>query len=359
MRWAAESSFFLLVRCTISVKPNVSLIGAGWGASAIVTESSFPGDVLLFQQLKAAVLLKGLTIKTDNGSQRSAMTAAAIHIRASDYVCIEDTQIANQYVCCQIDDLDGTGCHNIFIDRGYWGAISNDGAGLRVNTIGNDIFVSNLVMYCNATTPRAGVQLTSCQAFWMRDCDVMGSAPHGHRSGLLVDTPNSAGRLVTHAVFSECDFDGCPNFGIELAPTSGAIVKNLEFNGCWTGSTGAYDGIVVSGPVDGCNFIGHRSIDNRGNGLNVASNSGATNIMVDSSVFSGNRSNGVALGDIGYCAIRNCVIGQYAGASGNSGYGVVTSNTHHFILVGNFWSQNTKGAWLNSGGITYEDGLNL
>jgi hypothetical protein len=111
-------------------KGGIQLVGGGQVATRITVASSYAsGDVIHFANL-AGGSVRMLSL----GSQVARTGGAAIHMETANEVYVQDVDLSQMYIGCQID---GT-CILNYIDRGYWTGFSPGGAGIWVNTAGND-----------------------------------------------------------------------------------------------------------------------------------------------------------------------------------------------------------------------------
>jgi hypothetical protein len=330
-----------LISASLSItQGGITLAGAGQTATTLLIADTYPnGDVITFTNLNTGSV-RMLTIN----SPVPRTGGAAIHLNNASRVYIQDVDMNNMYIGCQID---GAGGVLQYIDRGYWTNFSPGGIGIWIaisNSNGNDQYISNICIDNTsviANQPLAGLRIQGSQAVWARALDIIHC-----QQGLLIDPP--AGGLITWCFFADCAWDTCGYHCMLINPASGAMVKGLNFMDCWSASAQTYDGCYIGGPVDGVQFVGHRFFNNTGNGLIVVGP--ATNVFVDGSGAAGN--NGGNSGSSGFAftnncqsfAVRNCRTGAYANFPVTQQNGIiVTPGCNNYILTGNITLGNIIG----------------
>lgn len=339
-----------LVSSSIPVTtPGITFEGVGQAASVIMVANSYlNGDVFAFSNLSSADPHNlGVTNQSGGGVRKLTITSsmnrtggAAIHLASTSNVVIEDVDMSYQFIGINID---GTGVLQ-FINRGYYANFSNGGTGIWVNSpTVNDVYINNIIMNSGDTTPKAGLRITQTGAVWASACDFI----HADNN-FLIDTP--AGGIITWCFFSDCAFDNGISRNMLILPDAGARVYGLTFVNCWASSAHTFDGCYVGGPVDGCDFIGHRFFTNKGNGLYVAGP--ATNVHVEASIATGNQGGyGFLFGSTNF-AIRDCQSGPYASHPGQTiGLGVL-AGSNNYMVTGNFLIGNTTTSLMDNGGPT-------
>lgn len=316
---------------------GIQIIGAGQAATTITVSSGYAnGDVINFSNVSwGSVRMLTLT------SQVARTGGAAIHMATANGIYVQDVDVTAMYIGCLID---GT-CILNYIDRGYWTNFTAGGVGIWVNTAGNDQYISNIVMD-NSTTPAdeplADLRVQSTGALWCHQCDMI----HG-QNGLLIDPPQ--GSNVTWLFFTDCAWDTCGYRCILINPASGASVRGVNFENCWSSTALNYDGCYIGGPVDGVQFVGHRFFNNAANGLIVYGP--AANVFVDASGSAGNGTQHTGSCGIGFTnscsgfAVRNCRVGAYAGmgTAGQANGILVVGGCDNYIITGNDTQNNPTG----------------
>ncbi len=315
---------------------GVTLQGAGTGATTIKVASGYSnGDVVRFSNL-AGGAVRDLTIAAP--AQRAG--GAAVHMATAREIHVRDVNMTNMYVGVLID---GT-CVLNYIDGGYWVNFTSGGVGVWINTSGNDQYISNLVINNTATPsaePLAGLRIQGSGAVWCHQCDMIHA-----QNGLLIDPPS--GSNVTWCFFTDCAWDTCGYRCMMINPASGATVRGINFENCWSSTAQTFDGCYISGPTDGVQFVGHRFFNNKGNGLLVVGP--AANVFVDASGASGNNrgssgSSGIAFtGNCSWFAVRNSRAGAYSGFGVSQANGIlVNAGCDNYILTGNITHGNQVG----------------
>lgn len=339
-----------LVSSSIPVTtPGIIFEGVGQSATVITVSSSYPdGDVFAFSNLSSADPHHlGFTNQSAGGVRKLTITSstnrtggAAIHLASTSNVVIEDVDMSYQFIGINID---GTGVLQ-YINRGYYANFSNGGTGIWVNSFGvNDVYINRIIMNSGVTTPKAGLRITQTGAVWASACDFIHA-----ENNFLVDTP--PGGSITWCFLSDCAFDTGISRSMLILPEAGARVLGLTFVNCWASSAQTYDGCYIGGPVNGCEFIGHRFFTNKGNGLYVAGP--VTNVHVDASIATGNQGGyGFLFGTTNF-AVQGCQSGPYATLPGQSiGLGVL-AGSNNYMITGNFLTGNSSSGLLDSGGPT-------
>ncbi len=331
-----------LISSTLTItKGGTQIVGSGQNATRIKPSSSFlTGDVIAFSSMTGGSV-RMLTIV----GAAARTSGAAIHMATANEIYVQDVDLTNMYVGCQID---GT-CILNYIDRGYWTDFSAGGTAIFVNTTGNDQYISNIV--CSGGTGHAAnLRISATGALWCHQCDFIGA-----ENGLVIDTPE--GSAITWCFFTDCAWDTCGDRCMLINPASGATVRGLNFENCWSSSAQNYDGCYIGGPVDGVQFVAHRFFNNGANGLIVYGP--ASNVFVDASGSSGNglaHSGSAGMAFTGSCngfAVRNCRVGPYAGfgTAGQTNGILVISGCDNYIITGNNTQGNATGI-SNGGGPT-------
>jgi hypothetical protein len=128
--------------------------------------------------------------------------------------------------------------------------------------------------------PQAGFEIISGGGIYIENCTTLGTG-----KGLSVIP--GAGQEATWGFVTNTIFD-TSLYGVFLAPSSTGQVKSWTFTNSWTASQ-FYDGVVADSPtaaqLDDINFIGHRSLANKLNGIHFIN---GRNIRISNSSLWGN-----------------------------------------------------------------------
>ena len=279
----------------------------------------------------------GASIKFNRGEQCSA-----VRVR-----CIDP------FIGLEVSGADTT--HVVLEDVVVRNAAPSTGVGILIDeSSGGDVFLN----YCSVNAPSgsqplAGLRVKSSNALWIDNSDFINSG-----TGLLID-PGS-GDVVTWLFAMNSAFDLGSASGIDINGGTGAVIRGLQFTGCWSSSNSVH-GVRVRGTItpDGVHFSGHRALTNnqRGYSLEVG-----TNVTFDECKACGNSQTTadtdagiyVAAG-VSNWAVRDCLLGQGLGQTNDHSYGleVASGAGDNFIITGNDFTNNgTAGATIGATGTT-------
>jgi len=308
----------------------VTLVGEGQGATRLLAQPALTGDVLAFdgREAESGVYGGGVRQLTVDATVPRG-EGIGVHLTDAFRVVLQDVDVHHMFIGCK---LDGHGSLQ-YAERGFWSDFAPGGVGLWIDTVaepplgGNDQFVSQLVIEGVDELdlqPYAGIRITNSEAVWLTNCDVLSC-----RYGLAIDPAGAPRPGVVSWLFAQgCAFDSCADHGIYVNPAAGAECKGLSFVNCWSSSAQRGDGCYVGGPTDGVELLGHRFLQNAGNGLLV--DEPARNVTVDASTAAGNGRSGLAF---------NC--SDFAVRSSRSGAAL------------GFGVSQTNGIWVGRGARRY------
>jgi hypothetical protein len=314
---------------------GIHLQGVGATTSVLLAPSAGNIDTIVFSGVDSGAIrdLK-ISSRSPRGSGRS------IFLEQTANMSIERVNMDQQFIGIQID---GGYCHRVhqcFI------AISASGTGIFIGSTypQNDTYLDNIFV----TGGSSSYHIQKSGAVWMNACDSILST-----CGLIIDPPEGLG--VTFCFFSNCAWDSTTSHCVYISAAGSGYVNGLTFVNCWSASASSGDCVVVAGNVNGCEFVGHRFLNNpAGNGLWV---SGAKYVHADACVATG-----ITHGS-GYCftgnatnfAVRNCHAGPYGGPGatppmpGNAWGVTVTAGCSNYIIANNMFHGNTVGAISDAG----------
>ena len=320
----------------------ITLAGEGQGATTLLASASLTDNVVAFDGRAAEGGIAGGGVRQmtiDAVAPRGEGTG--LHLTDAFRILIQDVDVRSQLVCCR---MDGHGSLQ-YVERGHWSAISPGGVGLWIDTVaepplgGNDQFVSHLVIEgveALDAQPYAGIRITSSEAVWLTNCDVLSC-----RYGLAIDPVGGSHPGVVSWLFAQgCAFDSCADHGIYVSPAPGAVCKGLSFVDCWSSSAQRGDGCYIGGPVDGVELLGHRFLQNAANGLLVEDP--ARNVSVDASTAAGNTLSGLAFNCSDF-SVRGCRSGATHGFGVSQTNGIwVSRPARRYLITDNVVNGNAQ-----------------
>lgn len=232
-------------------------------------------------------------------------------------------------------------------------ATPNTGGGILIDG-GNDTFISKVVLDSSGPEPLYGVYIKHSQAVWMTDVDVIDFGVP-----LKIAPNGDDGDLVTWCFFSQVALDSSNGNGIEVLPVSGATVKGLFFDNCWSSTNyrGAYIGGTSGGIADTIHFTDCTFYNNAAQGVFVDNAGGVVrNIEFNNCRAAGNLSVGFLIGAnvVGF-AIRGCRSGAHAGFPASQPFGVWigTGCDQYHLLDNNLVGNANGGAFDQSAGTSW------
>lgn len=233
-------------------------------------------------------------------------------------------------------------------DCDFKNPVSGTGIGVQVNGYAGGMVMDNLIFYAagESTQPAAGVQVVSCGALLINDCNII-------EQGVSLQLVPGTGQTVA-SVFAENTFFDSSNYGIAITPAGTGAVVRCKFNNCWTSSSPTADGVLIdagSGNVSGIDFTNHYAFLNCQNGIVIGPSS---NVKFNGGAACGNGTGGSGAGisvlaNVNDWSVQNMTIGAGYGLPGNTdGIYIASGTSADFTISGNDLQGNT-GTPLSNG----------
>lgn len=220
-------------------------------------------------------------------------------------------------------------------------------AGIKV-VGGNDQFLINGVLsnagYSEPSV--AGIWITKNDAIWIDNVDCI-TQKHG-----LYMAPQGTDTVCWGFVLNSA-FDTGTGSGIVFAPAAGALIKGMDFTGCWTATNdyGVYS--TGSGTVDGISFVNHRSFNNNKSGYYLE-NGQSKNFVFVGCKASGNSASPVTTysgfdigANVSGFQIIGCRSGQMAAFGGTQNRGILVNpgTSANYTIIGNDLRLNSQALY--------------
>lgn len=320
-----------LVNGAISIQNiAVTLQGVGPSSSIIQVPGGSNIDTITVTNVT------GFTIKSmhiRSGTQR--VSGRSIFLVNTQQALIEQVDMTHQCICCEIS---GGNTHAMRLC--FWQMSNRTGVGLRVaGSMSNDTKVEH-VYVVNA---QIGFNILNTGAIIMHTCECILC-----NNGILINPGDN--QSVYWSFFTNCAFDSSYDHTMWITTSGNGIVSGLTFVNCWSATSQIGNTCVVSGNVNGVDFIGHRFLNSAlGSGLYLMGP--AKNVHVDSCVAGGNI-NGhgfCAVNNASHFAIRNCHSGDYGVLNYNKWGVYITNGCSDYIVTGCHLSGNSVASIVDSG----------
>lgn len=313
---------------------SIELVGDGHGCTHISTNQA-TGDVFTFgsnyTRVSGIHFTSSVTRTAGSFIQFNSSRSEMDWCRFDQYFKGIDLGMAASF------DAD----HCIFLGSTFAGADS----AINLSANGADVALQHIVMDGpSGTMPVCGIRVIQTADLTMEDVSII-----HHGKDLLLAPGNS--QVIASLYATDCHFDTATN-GIAMLPTgSGAIVRS-RFVGCWMSShTG--QGVVITGGgstvINGLEFEDPHIFLNGAAGFDVTA-VGPINIEIMGGEIAQNTGAGVRMNGNSEWAVIGSRIGNVAGFSGNSTYGINigASTCDNFRIIGCDLRGNTTNAYANS-----------
>ncbi len=260
---------------------NVSLIGAGIGATVLKAKSGSEGiDMLIIGDninTISKVRVQGILFNAAN--QKTG--GKAINVRIAFQLWLESINLENQYDALYI--------HNstlIFFSNSNIRETSHNGVWWDNDLqSGYDLYINNVCMdNPSVSNSGYGIYWNGGENLVIQNCDV-----EHFTQGFFIAP--SAGRVCHFGFFINAEFDTCGDNCIDIN-SAGGDVNGLTFTNGWTGTAVNY-GVLISngagGLTSGIRFIGHKSYHNGLAGFRL--DGGSDIHLADCDVISNSQTN--------------------------------------------------------------------
>jgi hypothetical protein len=363
-----------VIGSTISVPANITIQGAGVGATTFINGTTFlSGDI--FSTTGSEVCYKDFTIKgTLTGTTPDRTSGSGIFTNKVN-TKIFNIAMTYMYDCITVMGPGGnTWLTNLNLNcTHYCIHYTGDDQG----NSSTDLFITDVLCWTTAPTTEVNPIYGVAGLYWDGGEAVFakGLYVYGYNDGLVVDCkyPFGTGEFATNKPtttqgwFDLCCFDTCKFAGIYIATPATPVSDcgNMVFIDCWAVNTGWYNftqiaqsnvAIVGGGtPVDGIVFSGLRCGSAGGDGITL---NNCQNINISGSMIGGSGSadsgpfthSGVVVQNCNHVNINNNRIGQCMWSNDNQNFGIAFNGTNDYInITANDLSVNKTGGIYNPG----------
>ena len=304
---------------SVTFTKSVHLLGAGKNAS-IIRSANATGDVIVL----AAVLCEITHLGFNSAVTRTAGSYVQINTAAT-LSTITDFHMDGHYIGINVQASGGV---HIINGAMLYASTTAGGAGILVDVVSGDTYIDTIQMQSNVgSMPSYGIRILQCGACNITNADIV-------LQGDCLSIEGGAAIYVLNSYFDTA------TRGIVIAPTGTKDAVRVRFVGCWTSShTGA--GVTIdtsqgTGAIRSIEFIGHHSILNGTDGVEVTLGADVDQLSFIGGLYAANTVAGfdLASGLSGF-QITGCKIGSLGGLAGNA-YGIYLNGTNdNYRIVGN------------------------
>lgn len=331
---------------TISNKIGVTIRGSGRGATTFLLPAT--GHGIVFDHTYACGISDVTFTSTSKRTSGSSIRVVGGHSSypigvgtLANFVA-ERVDFNKQFTGLEMFDADGAtpgGCWNVYLRNSlYYDGATDADAFLINSNLGGVHVLEHIFVHCPTTPDATNRPANGLRIRATNDATINRFSQVLCKSGLMVD-PSGAGQVVRAVNLSECYFDSNVNYGVRIAPTSGAVAEQMKFNDTWSSSNTHNIGISGSG-ADRITLINGQCYLAGGWGAII---DGCPNTRISGMDFGGATSGGIlATASASGFLVQGNNVGPAYG-SGNPAVGIqVDAGCDHYSITGNnVWQTTT------------------